>query len=218
MPARVCRSASRPWPIRSVAARPCSAAGRADPSPRAGRRTRACRRHAGADPGQGQGRDRAAWVYVRDDRPFGGRDPPAALFHFSRDRSGEHAERHLDGFTGVLQADAFAGFNRLYTPTRRPGPLVEAACWAHARRRFFVLADVTAKACGRLPVLAPLALAAVERIDAIFAIEREINGLDIAATPCCSAGAPRNACDWAGDLDASRAGAALAPCRRGQGF
>ncbi len=122
-----------------------------------------------------------AWVYVRDDRPFGGRDPPAALFQFSRDRRGEHAERHLDGFTGVLQADAFAGFNRLYTPTRRPGPLVEAACWAHARRRFFVLADVTAKACGRLPVLAPLALAAVERIDAIFAIEREINGLDIAA-------------------------------------
>ena len=102
-----------------------------------------------------------AWVYVRDDRPFGGRDPPAALFQFSRDRRGEHAERHLDGFTGVLQADAFAGFNRLYTPTRRPGPLVEAACWAHARRRFFVLADVTAKACGRLPVLAPLALAAV---------------------------------------------------------
>lgn len=122
-----------------------------------------------------------AWVYVRDDRPFGGRDPPAALFRFSRDRMGEHAERHLDGFTGVLQADAFAGFNRLYAPTRRPGPLVEAACWAHARRRFFVLADVAAKARSRLPVLAPLALAAVERIDAIFAIEREINGLNAAA-------------------------------------
>lgn len=122
-----------------------------------------------------------AWVYVRDDRPFGGHGPPAALFQFSPDRLGEHAERHLDGFSGVLQADAFAGFNRLYDPARRPGPLVEAACWAHARRRFFVLADVAAKARGRLPVLAPLALAAVERIDAIFAVEREINGLEAAA-------------------------------------
>ncbi len=122
-----------------------------------------------------------AWVYVRDDRPFGCRDPPAALFQFSPDRLGEHAERHLDGFSGVLQADAFAGFNRLYDPARRPGPLVEAACWAHARRRFFVLADVPAKARGRLPVLAPLALVAVERIDAIFAVERQINGLETAA-------------------------------------
>ena len=121
-----------------------------------------------------------AWVYVRDDRPFGGPDPPAALFHFSRDRTGEHAERHLDGFSGILQADAFAGFNRLYAAARRPGPLAEAACWSHARRKFFVLADVAAKARGRLPVLAPLALAAVGRIDAIFAIEREINGLDAA--------------------------------------
>lgn len=86
---------------------------------------------------------------------------------------GEHAGRHLDGFSGVLQADAFAGFNRLYDPTRPLGPLVEAACWAHARRRFFVLADVVAKARGWLPVLAPLALAAVERIDAIFAVERK---------------------------------------------
>lgn len=122
-----------------------------------------------------------AWVYVSDNRPFGGPDPPAALFHFSRDRTGEHAERHLNGFAGILQADAFAGFNRLYAAARRPGPLVEAACWSHARRKFFVLADVAAKARGRLPVLAPLALAAVERIDAIFAVEREINGLDAAS-------------------------------------
>jgi transposase len=93
----------------------------------------------------------------------------------------EHAERHLYGFTGVLQADAFAGFNRLYVSARRPRPLVEAACGAHARRKLFVLADVAAKACGRLPVLASLALTAVKRIDAIFAIEREINGLDAAA-------------------------------------
>ena len=117
------------------------------------------------------------WVYVRDDRPFGGSDPPAAVFHYSRDRKGEHPERHLDGYAGILQADAYAGFNRLYAADRRPGPLIEAACWSHARRKFFVLADVAAKARGKLPVIAPLALGAVRRIDAIFAIEREINGL-----------------------------------------
>jgi hypothetical protein len=121
-----------------------------------------------------------AWVYVRDDRPFGGRDPPAAVFHYSRDRAGEHPEHHLEGFGGILQADAYAGFNRLYAGERRPGPLIEAACWSHARRKFFVLADVVAKARGKLPVVAPLALEAVRRMDAIFAIEREINGLTAA--------------------------------------
>jgi transposase len=99
------------------------------------------------------------------------------VFHYSRDRTGEHPERHLAGFAGILQADAYAGFNRLYAGERRPGPLIEAACWAHARRRFFVLADVAAKARGKLPVVAPLALEAVSRIDALFAIEREITGL-----------------------------------------
>jgi hypothetical protein len=81
------------------------------------------------------------------------------------------------GYAGILQADAYAGFNRLFAGDRSPGPIVEAACWAHARRKFFVLADVTAKARGRLPVLAPLALEAVKKIDAIFDIEREISGL-----------------------------------------
>jgi hypothetical protein len=91
-----------------------------------------------------------AWVYVRDDRPFDGRGPPAAVFHYSRDRAGNHPERHLDGYAGILQADAYAGFNQLYQPTRRPGPVIEAACWSHARRKFFVLADVAAKARGKL--------------------------------------------------------------------
>ena len=118
-----------------------------------------------------------AWVYVRDDRPFGGPDPPAAVFHYSRDRTGDHPERHLEGYSGILQADAYAGFNRLYDADRRPGPLTEAACWSHARRKFFVLADVAAKARGKLPVIAPLAFEAIKRIDAIFAIEREINGI-----------------------------------------
>jgi transposase len=117
------------------------------------------------------------WVYVRDDRPFGGQDPPAAVFHYSRDRGADHPDHHLNGYAGLLQADAYAGFNRLYAPDRRPGPLIEAACWSHARRKFFVLADVAAKGRGKLPVVAPLALEAVRRMDAIFAIEREINGL-----------------------------------------
>ena len=121
-----------------------------------------------------------AWVYVRDDRPFGGPDPPAAVFHYSRDRTGGHPEGHLEGYAGILQADAYAGFNRLYAADRRPGPLIEAACWSHARRKFFVLADIAAKARGKLLVIAPLALEAVKRINAIFTVEREINGLPAA--------------------------------------
>jgi transposase len=119
------------------------------------------------------------WTYVRDDRPFGGHDLPAAVFFYSRDRAGDHPEGHLTGYAGILQADAYAGFNRLYAGDRSPGPISEAACWAHARRKFFVLADVTAKARGKLPVVAPLALEAVKKIDAIFDIEREINGRSV---------------------------------------
>lgn len=118
-----------------------------------------------------------AWVYVRDDRPFAGTDPPAALFFYSRDRSGEHPERHLDGFNGILQADAFAGFNRLYDQGRKPGPISEAACWAHARRKFFVLADIAVRSRKRTSLaISPLALEAVRRIDAIFEVERAVNG------------------------------------------
>jgi len=108
------------------------------------------------------------WTYVRDDRPFGGPAPPAAIFHYSRDRGGEHPRRHLARYTAILQADAYAGYNDLYALGRTPGPITEAACWAHARRKFYVLAE-TAKA--------PIALQAVRRIDAIFDIERGINGL-----------------------------------------
>ncbi len=74
------------------------------------------------------------WVYVRDDRPFAGPAPPAAAFFYSADREGIHPERHLAGFTGLLQADAYGGFNRLYEPGREPGPILEAACWAHTIR------------------------------------------------------------------------------------
>ena len=121
------------------------------------------------------------WVYVRDDRPFGGPDPPAAMFYYSRDRAGEHAQAHLADYAGIFQADAFSGYNKLYETDRKPGPLVEAACWVHARRPFFIMADVTANARRQAQgkttsVISPLALEAVRRIDALFDIERSING------------------------------------------
>jgi transposase len=123
-----------------------------------------------------------SWVYVRDDRPFGGTGPPAALFYYSRDRAGSHAREHLEGWSGVLQADAYSGYNKLYAVDRKPAPILEAACWSHGRRKFFVLADIEAAARAKAkrekkPVLvSPLALEAVRRIDALFEIERAING------------------------------------------
>jgi transposase len=108
------------------------------------------------------------WTYVRDDRPFAGPAPPAAIFYYSRDRGGEHPKKHLAGYSGILQADAYAGFNDLYASLRKPEPLTEAACWAHGRRNFFKLAEIAR---------APLAVEAVRRIDAIFDAERPINGL-----------------------------------------
>jgi transposase len=121
------------------------------------------------------------WVYVRDDRPFGGADPPAAMFYYSRDRAGEHPRAHLANYAGIFQADAYSGYNKLYEADRKPGPIVEAACWVHARRPFFVMADVAEnarrKAQGQTPgAISPLALEAVRRIDALFEIERSING------------------------------------------
>ena len=74
------------------------------------------------------------WAYVRDDRPFGGPAPPAAMFRYSRDRTAEHPNRHLAGYRGILQADAYAGFNELYAPGRKPSPIAEAACMAHTIR------------------------------------------------------------------------------------
>lgn len=121
------------------------------------------------------------WVYVRDDRPFGGHAPPAAMFYYSRDRGGAHVEAHLARWSGLLQADAYSGYNKLYATDRKPGPILEAGCWAHARRPFFALADVEAsarrKAEGKAPVpISPLALEIVQRMDRLFEIERGING------------------------------------------
>ena len=113
----------------------------------------------------GRGRTQAArfWAYLRDDRPFGGRDPPAVFYEFTPDRKGEHPQRRLRDFKGILQADAYSGFNALY----ESGRIVEAACWTHARRYFHdeLLANGS-----------PLGREAIERMQPLFAIEAEIHG------------------------------------------
>lgn len=121
------------------------------------------------------------WTYVRDDKPFSGTEPPAAIFYYSRDRRGEHPQAHLAGYAGILQADAYDGYNKLYRADRKPGPIREAACWVHARRPFFAMADIEEnarrKAAGKKEIpLSPIAVEVVRRIDALFAIERAING------------------------------------------
>jgi transposase len=121
------------------------------------------------------------WIYLRDDKPFGGTGPPAAIYYYSRDRRGEHPQGHLAGYAGILQADAYDGYNKLYLTGRRPGPILEAACWVHARRPFFAMADIEEnarrKAAGKKEIaLSPIAIEIVHRIDALFEIERSING------------------------------------------
>jgi transposase len=108
------------------------------------------------------------WTYVRDDRPWGGNDPPVVAYFFSPDRKGEHPQGHLADFTGILQADAYGGFAKLYEAAPGTGPRIrEAACWAHLRRDFH---DVW-KATG-----SPIAKDALERIGTLYDIERQITG------------------------------------------
>ncbi len=121
------------------------------------------------------------WVYVRDDKPFGGTAPSAAMFYYSRDRKGEHPQRHLAKYAGLFQADAFDGYRPLYLTGRSPGPIVEAGCWVHARRPFFAMADLEEnarrQATGKRAItLSPIAIEVVRRIDALFDFERPING------------------------------------------
>ena len=126
---------------------------------------------------KGQCRKATAWAYVRDDRPFGSPDPPAVFFRYSRNRKGEHPTRHLADFAGMLQADAYSGFNPLLDPERAPGPITPALCWAHSRRKFFELADLKKQARSKKQLqISPMALEAVKRINALFDIERAING------------------------------------------
>ena len=124
------------------------------------------------------------WTYLRDDRPFAGRAPPAALYSCSTDRRKEHPTRPFAGWTGLLQADAYGGYNGVYDAARKPAPVLSALCWSHARRKFFDLADIEAiarKGKSGAEEISPIALEAVKRFDAIFAVEREITGVTIEA-------------------------------------
>ena len=116
-------------------------------------------------PGRGTTKQGRLWTYVRDDRPAGAQEPPAVLMRYSPDRKGERPEQHLTTFVGVLQADGYAGFKGLYD--RPKNPLIEAACWAHARRKFFDLHAANGS---------PVAAEALARIGELYAIEDEIRG------------------------------------------
>jgi transposase len=115
------------------------------------------------DPGRGRTKTGRLWVYARDDRPWGGPDPPAAVYFYSPDRKAERPAAHLESFKGVLQVDGYAGFERLTTG----GVVVLAACWAHARRKFYDVHQATGS---------PIAAEALSRIAALYEIERHIAG------------------------------------------
>jgi transposase len=114
-------------------------------------------------PGTGRTKTGRLWTYVRDDRPAADQSPSAVWFAYSPDRKGEHHERHLRDFQGALQADAYAGFNQLYST----GRIQEAACWAHVRRKFYELDQAHAS---------PIAKEAMLRIGELYADERQIRG------------------------------------------
>lgn len=115
------------------------------------------------DPGRGRSKTGRLWVYVRDDRPWNGPDPPAAIYFYSADRKGERPASHLETFEGVLQVDGYAGFERL----TKNGKIVLAACWAHARRKFYDVHEATGS---------PIAAEALRRIAELYAIEQPIRG------------------------------------------
>ena len=115
-------------------------------------------------PGRGKTKTGRLWTYVRDDRPAASRDPPAVWYRYSPDRKGEHPQAHLKRFRGILQADAYGGYGALYDDGTQ---IFEAACWAHARRKFYDI-YVTDRS--------PLAAEAIRRIGELYAIERQIRG------------------------------------------
>jgi transposase len=120
------------------------------------------------DPGRGKTKTGRLWTLVRDERPWAGPAPPAALYLYSPDRKGEHAEALLSPCRGFLHADGYAGWGTLYAPEPTGAArLTEVACWAHARRKIFEVHEHTAS---------PAAQEALERIAELFAIEAEIGG------------------------------------------
>jgi hypothetical protein len=115
------------------------------------------------DPGRGRTKTGQLWAYARDDRPFGGADPPIAVYVYARNRKSEQPIAHLAGFCGVLQADGYAGYRAL----AEKNSVQLAFCWAHVRRRFYELAAANP---------ARIASEARERIGQLYAIENEIRG------------------------------------------
>ena len=116
-------------------------------------------------PGRGTTRQGRLWTYVRDDRPSGSNDPAAVWFAYSPDRKGEHPRRHLKDFRGTLQADGYAGFDKLYNDADPNHPIKEAACWAHVRRKFYDIHEATQS---------PVAHEAMVRIGQLYGIEDSI--------------------------------------------
>jgi transposase len=114
-------------------------------------------------PGLGKTKTGRLWTYVRDERPAAGTIAPAVWFAYSPDRKGEHPQNHLETFSGVLQADGYAGYIKLY----KSGSITEASCWAHARRKFFDLHAANQS---------PIAAEALDCIGALYDIEKEIRG------------------------------------------
>jgi transposase len=119
------------------------------------------------DPGRGRTKTGYLWAIARDDRPWGGADPPAVVYRYAPGRGSEHALRHLAGFTGVLQVDGYTGYNALADPARPGGPVTLAYCWSHFRRQFYDIAKG-----GN----APIADQALARIARLYAIEDSIRG------------------------------------------
>jgi transposase len=118
-------------------------------------------------PGRGTTKQGRLWTYVRDDRASGNSTPAAVWFAYSPDRKGLHPRAHLKDFCGTLQADGYAGFDKLYNETNPNHPIKEAACWAHVRRKFYDL---------QVANDSPLAKTALERIGELYGIEEQIRG------------------------------------------
>ncbi|MEW6596964.1 MAG: IS66 family transposase [Pseudomonadota bacterium] len=117
------------------------------------------------DPGRGRTKTGQLWAYARDDRPWGGLDPPAVAFVYAPDRKAERPMSHLSGFAGVLQVDGYGGYRAL----AEGGDVRLAFCWSHVRRRFYELAQAGP---------APIASEALLRIQALYAVETDIRGQD----------------------------------------
>lgn len=121
------------------------------------------------DPGSGKTRTGYFWALARDDRPWNGGAPPGVAFTYAPGRGGHHAEQILQDFSGVLQVDGYAGYNRFIAPDRVGPDIRLAYCWAHARRK---LVEITRTGS------APIAEEGVKRIGDLYRLEAELRGLD----------------------------------------